>query len=163
MRHVPVPLSVVAVMLLGLVALQGLPAATAQGGTPAASPAVEDFLPPGVTSEFIAAGRVAMLPPTPGSIALFRLTLEPGAGFPPDPNNPTGSFVVVEAGAVTVRSETSPVAEGLHQAGESFYLEPFAATEVRNDGQELLVLLVVNLAPEQQDELGTPLAATGAA
>lgn len=151
MRRFSVPFAVMVIVLLGLLAPRSLPLATAQEGTPAA----EDELPPGVTSEFIAGASAAELPPTPAFMVLVRLTLEPGAVLPADPNDPSGAFVVVEAGTITVRLE-DPATEATLGPGESFYGPPFVAGEVSNQGQEPAVLLLAIIGPEEDESAATP-------
>ncbi len=153
MRRLLVPLVVAAVIVLGLgfVVPRGLPLAVAQDAPAAASPTAEDELPPGVTSEFIAAGSVADLPPTPAFMVLIRLTLEPGAVLPADANDPSGAFIVVEAGTPTIRLDGPSATESTLGPGDSVYGPPFTAGEIRNDGQEPVVLLLAIIGPEGVD------------
>ncbi len=153
MRRFSVPLTVMFVVVLGLLAPLRLSFVAAQEGTP--SP--EDELPPGITAEFIAGGAVSELPPTPASFFVLRLTLEPGAAFPAEPDDPSGAFIVVEAGTLTVRFEDSGT-ELTYGAGESFYGPPFAAAEVSNQSQDPVVVLLVVIGPEEGDAAATPAA-----
>lgn len=169
------PLLIVVVALCGLVAPLNPRLAVAQEGSPVAGPE----LPPGVTAEFIGGAPLAELPANPGLVVLVRLTLEPSAVLPPDPNDPTGAFVVIESGALTVRSTgpltvsraseedfiMEPVATDTETSlapGDALYVGPFQATEIRNDGDEPAVFLLVNILPSDASE-ETPLTATPAA
>jgi hypothetical protein len=168
-------------LLIAVMALSGLVAplsperVVAQEGSPVAGPE----LPPGVTAEFIGGAPLAELPANPGLVVLVRLTLEPGAILPPEPNDPTGAFVVIESGALTAQSTgpltvsraseadfiMEPVAsdtETTLHAGDAVYVGPFQATEVRNDGDEPAVFLLVNILPSDASE-EAPLTATPAA
>lgn len=168
-------LLIAVVALFGLVAPLSLRLAVAQEGTPAAGPE----LPPGISAEFIAGAPLAALPTDPGLVVLVRLTLEPGAVLPPEPNDPTGAFVVVESGALSLRSTgpltvsraseadfiLEPVAtdtEVTMSPGDAVYVGPFLATEVRNDGTEPGVFLLVNILPSEASG-EAPEAATPAA
>lgn len=169
------PLLIAFVALFGLVGLPGPRLAVAQEGSPVAEPE----LPPGVTAEFIGGAPLADLPANPGLVVLVRLTLEPGAILPPEPNDPTGAFVVIESGALTARSTgpltvsraseadfiMEPVAadtETILSPGDALYVGPFQATEVRNDDDEPAVFLLVNILPSDASE-EAPLTATPAA
>ncbi len=162
-RTVPLVLAVVA--LFGLIAPLSLQLAVAQESTPIAGPE----LPSGVTAEFIGGAPLAELPANPGLVVLVRLTLEPGAIVPPEPNDPTGAFVVIESGVLTARSTgpltvsraseedfiMEPVATDTETTlgpGDALYVGPFQATEVRNDGDEPAVLLLVNILPSEGGE-----------
>lgn len=148
MRRVSVLLTFFAVVLPGLVGPPTLRPAAAQEATPAASPAAEGELPPGVSLEFIAGAPVAELPPTSASMVLVRLTLQPGAVLPVSPDDPSGSLVVVEAGTLTVRFEDAAT-ESTYGLGDAFYGPPFVAGEVSNRGPEPAVLLLAIVAPEE--------------
>jgi hypothetical protein len=163
------PLLIAVVALFGLVAPLSPRLAVAQEGSPVAGPE----LPPGVTAEFIGGAPLAELPANPGLVVLVRLTLEPGAVLPPEPNDPTGAFVVIESGALTARSTgpltvsrasdadfiMEPVAtdtETTLSPGDALYVGPFQATEVRNDGEEPAVFLLVNILPSEGNEEASP-------
>ncbi len=171
------PLLVAVVAVMSLVVPLGLSFATAQEGTPIAGPE----LPPGVTAEFIAGAPLAELPANPGMAVLVRLTLEPGAVLPPLPDDPTGGLVVVESGNLTIRSAgpitvsratgpdeeflmepVAPDTEATLGPGDALYVGPFQDTEVRNDGDEPGVFLLVNILPSEGGEeapaTGTPAA-----
>jgi quercetin dioxygenase-like cupin family protein len=130
-----------------------------------------------VTAEFIAYGPASPLPAAPTDIAVFRVTFAPGSGFPPDPsNNPEGSFIIVESGQLTVRSEDVEITisratqgeptletvalgtDAVLEAGDSFWAPPSTAGELRNDGQEPAVALFVSISPSQGGTGGTPVA-----
>ncbi len=115
------PLLIAVVVLFGLIAPLSLQLAVAQESTPMAGPE----LPPGVTAEFLGGAPLAELPANPGLVVLVRLTLEPGAILPPEPNDPTGAFVVIESGALTARS-TGPLTVS-RASEEDFIMEPVAA------------------------------------
>jgi len=155
MRRHPFLVVVAALMLLGLIVPPSASFAAAQEGTPAAGSAAEDELPPGVTSEFIGGGPVTELPPTPGFMVLVRLTIEPGAVLPADPNDPSGAFVVVEAGTLTLRLQ-EPATESTLGPGEAFYGAPFVEGELSNEGQEPVVLLLAIIGPEEGEPAATP-------
>jgi quercetin dioxygenase-like cupin family protein len=98
MRRFPVVLSVVVVMLLGIAALRAYPHALAQEATPAA----EEYMPEGLTFEPIGFAPGVMVP-SPADLLAARVSFEPGTGFPLEPSDPEGAFVVLESGALTVR------------------------------------------------------------
>jgi quercetin dioxygenase-like cupin family protein len=99
MRRIGVLVSLVVVGLLGTLALHAQPGALAQEATPAADmePEGATFLPLGFAS--------GVMLPSPADMIVARFSLEPGAGFPLEANDPTGAMVVVESGAFTVRVE----------------------------------------------------------
>jgi len=150
MRRRSFPLVVLAFVALGLGA-PWIPSLAAQLGTPAAVPSAEHEMPPGVTSVFIATGPVSELPPTPAFMVIIRLTLEPGAVLPADPSDPAGAFIVVEAGTATVRLGETATAELTLGPGGSLYGPPFTPGEIRNDGQEPLVLLLAIVGPDGEE------------
>ena len=182
MRRIPVVLSVVVVMLLGIAALRAYPHAVAQE----ASPAAEEFMPEGTT--FVPIGfapGVAL--PSPADLVAARASFEPGAGFPFAASDPEGAFVVIESGTLTVRVEemawtithgaalgammASPQAAGdltgvmeevamgeeaTLAAGDSAYIPGGVNGEVRNDGQERADALVFLVAPAEGMAAATP-------
>ena len=171
----PLSILITVVALFGLVAPLCLQFAVAQEGTPTAGPE----LPPGIGAEFIAGAPLAALPTNPGLIVMVRLTLEPGAVLPPEPNDPTGAFVVVESGTLILRSTgpltvsraseadfiMEPVAtdtEVTMSSGDAVYVGPFQATEVRNDSDEPGVFLLVNILPSQGSEVAPEIATPAA-
>src|SRR5215216_4368086 len=98
MRRFPEFLSVMAVILLGILALQTQPGAFAQEATPA----VEGFMPEGITFEAVAFATGLALP-APGEVAVSRIGFDPGTGFPIDEEDSTYALAVVESGALTIR------------------------------------------------------------
>jgi hypothetical protein len=152
MRRPSLPLAAALVLLIGLVALGGRSFAAAQEATPAA--AAGDELAPGVTSEFITGAAVGELPPTPAFMVLVRLTMEPGAVLPADPNDPTGTLLLVESGTLAVRLGAPTAIASTLGPGESIYGAPFSAGELRNDGREPAVLLLAIIGPEEADDAG---------
>ena len=189
MRRVPVPIAVVAVVLVGLLAAGRVTATAAQEGTPAA----EEMAPPeGVTFEPLGFGTAEELPETPADVVLARFTLDPGTGFPIEADDPSVALVYVEAGALTARVEApvrvtraatiaafatpgaveegavpepEEVAAGTEfalAAGDSAFFPLNAPGEIRNDGPERVVGLVAVVEPLEAGG-GTPAAATPAA
>ena len=182
MRRLALLGSVVAIVLVGLLAAGQATDAVAQEGTP---PADEFELPEGVSFEALAFGLAEAVPPGPTGLALFRARLEPGARIDLDPD-PSYFMVYVEAGALTFRVDTpvrvtraaagTPAATGQGpeatpeevaagtevtlRAGDAALFPPNpggAAGEVRNDGQEPAVALVVSAGPaEGAGAAGTP-------
>lgn len=133
------------------------PAALAQDATP---PADGPPMMPGVSVEFVGAAPISELPADPAVMAVVRLTLEPGAGFPAEPTDPTASFLLVESGQVTVVAvEAVPIGragedgfaevaageEAVLNPGDTAFARPFIAAGLRNDGDEPAVLLLVNI------------------
>jgi hypothetical protein len=158
----------VAVLLLMSVVV---PIAAAQEATPELGPE----LPPGVNAEFLGGAPMAKLPANPGVAVLVRLTIEPGADLPADPNDPTAAFLVVESGALTLTSQGpmtvsrasetefrfEPVAEKTEVTltrGDAVSVGPFQGTEARNDGDEPVVFLLVNILPAGMAGEATPAA-----
>ena len=160
MRRLSVAFPLLLALLLGLA-----PAARAQDATPAAEE--EGFpLPEGVSGAFLAYAPATDLPGV-GELALFRLTFEPGAAYPLDPNDPSTALVVVEQGELTfeldaavtvVRApeegqfptdyEEVAAGEGFTLAeGDSTLVPGNVAGEARNDGDGEAVLLISNVAP----------------
>ena len=166
MRRVSAFVSIVALVLLGGVALGVRPGA-AQEATPTG-----DEMAPGVAAAFLAGGPTAELPQRPGFLVLVRLTLEPGAVESADPDDPTFALIYVESGTVTLRAEAAlPVAratpggefpaeeelaagtELILGPGDSFAGPPNVAGELRNDGDTPAVLLAALAVPA---EMGAP-------
>ncbi len=127
--------------------------------------------------------------PAPADLILIRFTIDPGAGFPIEEDDPSVALVYVESGAFTVRTEApirvtraatiaafatpGAVEEGAEpqleeiaagteftlEAGDSAVFPPNVPGEVRNDGAEPAVGLVTIIAPPEEAE-GTPAAGT---
>jgi quercetin dioxygenase-like cupin family protein len=179
MRRFGLLISVVAMLLLGMLALRAQPVAIAQEGTPSAEEmAGETFMPLGF------AEGVSL--PSPADMIVSRFSLEPGAGFPLEASDPTGGMVVVESGAFTVRVEemawTISRGEALSAAMESGEDADFAAAmeeaamgeeavletgdvawipgsvsgEIRNDGQESAEGIVFLVGPAGMLSEATP-------
>lgn len=182
MRRFSVLMSVVAVMLLGMLVLHAQPAALAQEASPAAEGMME---PEGVTFEPLGiASGVAL--PTPADLIAVRVTIEPGAVLPSDASDPTGGMLIVESGTLTIRldaswaiarsgSLTAAIAtaeatgtftpsdeqiasdvEGTMGTGDVAYLPGSVGGEIRNDGTEPAVALVVLVGPTEAMTGATP-------
>ncbi len=176
MRRVMVLISVLAVVLLGGVAVGRLSVATAaQEGTPPA----EEFALEGVAFEPLGFGTAEELPAAPADLVLVRFTIDPEAGFPIE-NDPTVALVYVESGVFTIQIEAplqvtraatieafatpgaveegalpepEEVAAGTEvtlEAGDSVVIPPNAAGEIRNDGDEPAVGLAALVAPPEE-------------
>ncbi|MDP9363157.1 MAG: cupin domain-containing protein, partial [Chloroflexota bacterium] len=171
--------SVVAVVLLGLLVAAGAPARAAQYSPEGTPPVEEEFAPEGVTFEPLGFGTAEELPAAPADLTLIRVTFEPGAGFPIEAGDPSVALGYVRSGVLTVRveapvrvtraaaiaafatpgaveegaiPESEEVAAGTEfvlEAGDSYVFPPNVAGEVRNDGQERVVLLVALVAPPE--------------
>ena len=173
-----------------LLALGGLAAPlAAQEATP---PAEEAFAPEGVGFFPLGFGTAEELPAAPADLVLVRFTLDPGAGFPTEADDPSVALVYVEAGSLTAEvgapvrvtraaviaafatpgaePEGAPMPEEVAAgtaftlaAGDSAVFPPNVAGELRNDGQERVVGLAAIVAPpEMGGGAGTPAAATPA-
>lgn len=174
MRRSSVLFAVCVVALFGLLAVGG-----AAFGTVAqeATPAPEEFeLPEGVGFEFLAFAPADLLPPAPTDVVLARFSLDPGASFSIEEDDPALALAYVESGAFTVEMQgpmtvlraagegTPPPEEGetipagtefTLAAGESAIFPPNVAGSVRNDGTQPAVALLVIVEPAA-DEAGTP-------
>ena len=180
MRRIPVLLALAAVVLVGAFALGRLSAATgAQEGTP---PAGEEGLE-GVAFEPLAFGTAEELPAAPAGLALFRVTLDPGAALPIEADDPSVGLVYVGAGALVLRIEApvrvlrgaavaaamatpeggepafEEVAAGTEftlEAGDSALIPANVAGEVRNDGDAPAVGLGAIVEPGPGGDEATP-------
>jgi hypothetical protein len=180
MRRFSVFLSIVAIMLVGIVALRVQPVAIAQEGTPSA-----DMAPEGVTFEPLGIASGLALP-TPADLIAVRLTLDPGAILPSDASDPTGGMLIVESGTLTIHIDApwaiarsgslnaaigtaeatgtftpsdEPIAsdeEATMAAGDVAYLPGSVGGEIRNDGSEPAVALVVLVGPTEAMTGATP-------
>jgi quercetin dioxygenase-like cupin family protein len=180
MRRFRVLLSVVAVALLGSLALLVQPGAIAQEATPSAAMAPEGatFLPLGFAQ--------GVTLPSPADLVVARFSLDAGASFPFDPNDPTNTLVVVETGALTVRvdevawsithgdalstametgdeadfvaaqEEVAMGAEATLVEGDVAYIPGSVNGEVRNDGQERAEALLFVVGPPEAMLSATP-------
>ena len=181
MPRIELVVSVVAVVLVGLIAAGRVgPATVAQGETPVP----EVFQPPeGVTFESLASAPGVNLPPGRADLVVYRLALEPGARLPFDPTNPSTGLVIVESGELTFRVEAAirvtrtaaPAAAVTNEAvapaatelpgwagftlrpGDSALIPGLVAGEARNAGQVPAVALVSMVTPVAA---GTPAAGT---
>src|SRR5215216_3844264 len=161
MRRCSLVLSVVAVFLLGMVALRVQPVAIAQEATPSSD--MQE--PEGVTFEPLAITSGLTLP-SPADMIAARFTVEPGARFPLEASDPSGGMLIVESGTFTIRLDTAwavsrsgsfnaafatAVATGTFtpsdeqiasgdevtlSAGDAAYIPGSVSGEIRNDGQE---------------------------
>lgn len=155
----------VMVLTLFLIGCGQLPV-SAQDATPHSA---ETGLPEGVAIEAISFGDFDVFPPTPATVEVIRVEVEPGASnFFPD-TDPALGLHVVESGILTLRdfsadfvvtrsaSTTTPgtttrevIPAGTEvtlKPGDSFIFEPFVAGEWANDSGELVVFTVVLITP----------------
>jgi quercetin dioxygenase-like cupin family protein len=157
-----------------LVLAVGIPVA-GQVATPQVE--TEGFpLPAGVTAERLAAGPAEPLPPAPLVLELVRFTFAPGAVLHLPAESPSLALVSVEAGTLTARvaaqtvitraaprgipSAPEAIAAGIEFTagpGDSFMGPPNVAVEARNDGSELLMLLMAVLEPAAGMRAATPM------
>ena len=181
MRRFAVLVSVVAVMLLGVLALHTQPVAVAQDATPSSD--MQE--PEGVTFEPIAITSGLTLP-SPADIIAARFSVEPGAMFPLEASDPSGGMLIVESGTFTIRLDTAwaisrsgslnaaigtAVATGTFtpsdeqiasgdeatmDAGDAAYIPGSISGEIRNDGTEPAVGLVVLVGPSEAMSEATP-------
>lgn len=181
MRRSSVVLSVIAVFLLGIMALQAQPVAIAQEATPSSD--MEE--PEGVTFEPLAITSGVTLP-SPVDLIAVRLTIDPGASLPSDASDPTGGMLIVESGTLTIRLDAAwaisrsgslnaaiataeatgtftpsdeQIASGEEVtmgAGDVAYLPGSVGGEIRNDGSEPAVALAVLVAPTEAMMGATP-------
>lgn len=174
MRRFGLLLSLMAIMLVGVLALGVQPRAIAQEATPGA----EEMMPEGITFEPLAfAMGVEVVSPT--DLIVVRLGLEPGTGFPLEESDPSSGILVVESGVFTVWAEAplsvsrggslsgaiateeaggefAPAMEDVAvgeevtlEAGDSVYIPASINGEIRNDGQERAVGLAFLVAPPE--------------
>jgi quercetin dioxygenase-like cupin family protein len=164
--------SIVAVVLLGILALNAQPVATAQEATPSAEMGME-----GLTFTLLGIAPGVTLPGA-SDLEVARVGFEPGAGFPFDASDPTGALVIIEAGAITAHvaeqawmisrggalqqaMETSGAApdlggvleevamgeEATLEVGDVAYVPGGVSGEVRNNGEERAEALIVLVGP----------------
>jgi len=181
MRRFSVLASIVAVMLLGMLALHAQPVAVAQEATPA----VGEMEPEGVTFEPIAITSGLTLP-SPADMIAARFTVDPGTTLPLEANDPTGGMLIVESGTFTIQldvpwaisrsgslnaafataeatgtftSSDEQIASGEDAtlgAGDAAYIPGSINGEIRNDGQEPAMGLVVLVGPTEAMTGATP-------
>jgi quercetin dioxygenase-like cupin family protein len=175
MRRFRVLLSVVAVALLGSLALLAQPLAIAQEATPASE---EGMDVEGITFEpvsFAFGAEVA----TPADLVLVRIGFDPGASLPGEENDPTVGIVLVESGTLTVQAdgpltvtrgagmgeamataeatgdfstlmESAAAGEAVTlEAGDAAYLPANMTGEIRNDGQDPAIALAFLVVPSE--------------
>jgi quercetin dioxygenase-like cupin family protein len=181
MRRFPVLVSVVAVMLLGMLALHAQPVAIAQEeATPSADEMAGETIEP--------LGFAVGVPlPSPADMFVARFSLEPGVGFPLEASDPTGGMVVVESGAFTVRieemawtvnrgealraamagageeadfsaamEEVAMGEEAVLETGDVAWVPGSVSGEIRNDGQEPAEAIVFLVGPAGSMSEATP-------
>jgi len=174
MRRFSMLLAVVAVVLLGLVALGAQPRVLAQEATPAAG----TFEEGGVSFEPVAFALGVALP-SPGDLFVARIGMDPGAGFPIEENDPSAGILIVESGTFTVQIEgavmvtrgatlgeamaaaettgdmsgaSEAIAAGeavMLEAGDAAYIPANVSGEIRNDGDERAVGLAFLVGPPE--------------
>jgi quercetin dioxygenase-like cupin family protein len=166
MRRFSVFLLIIAVMVLGIVAVRVQPAAIAQEATPAG----EAMGFEGITFELVSLASDAEVA-SPSDLAVVRIGFDPGASLPGEENDPTVGIVLVESGTLTVQAngpltvtrgatlgdamataeatgdfstimEAAAAGEAVTlEAGDAAYLPANIPGEIRNDGQEPAVAL----------------------
>jgi hypothetical protein len=114
-----------------------------------------------ITVEETVFGLADIVPPGPAVISHYRIDMPPGTHLAVDPDPGFGAYRVA-SGTVTVvpteditltrngvPDEVLPAGEEVQLGpGEGFMWMPASAGEVRNDGTEPVVLLVVVIHPE---------------
>jgi quercetin dioxygenase-like cupin family protein len=178
MRRFRVLLSLTGIALVGILAAQTPPVTIAQEATPAAQA--------GVTFEAVAFAASIPLPAT-GDVSVARISFAPGTGFPMATTDPVHGLAVVERGALTLRAgrplvvtraralgtamkpaggmAVPPVIEEIAtgqevtvRAGDTVLFPPHGGGEIRNDGPERIVVLIVFVGPPVPE--GTAVAGT---
>lgn len=153
---------------IGSVALtlltQGRRSARAQEATP------QPGLPPGVTLTPLIGIPIPAtdMPAGPITLSLTRVTLEPGASIP------ESSAAYPEVGYTESGTLTCPGGEGrwvygpdgsvtasgagdlMVPAGSAIYVQPNALDGARNDGTDMVSILIIDLVPHE--EMATPVA-----
>ena len=167
MRRFGVLLSLMGAVLVGTLASQTPPGAIAQEATPAAGE--------GVTFEAVAFASSIPLPAA-GDLSVARIGFAPGTGFPMAATDPVHGLAVIESGELTLRAgrplvvtragalgtamkpaggmtvppETEEIATGQEvtvRAGDTVLFPPHGGGEIRNDGPERTVVLIVFVGP----------------
>ena len=180
-RSVRIVLSIVIVMLFGILALDDPLVARAQDATPAA----DEMMPEGFTFEPLTfALGVEMA--SPFNLLAARFTVEPGAALPSEESDPSVGIVIVESGTLTIQVDgpvtvtrgaglgeamaaaeasgdfttlTEAISEGeavTLEAGDAAYLPANIGGELRNDGQDPVVLLGFLVLPAEGMTEATP-------
>jgi quercetin dioxygenase-like cupin family protein len=166
MRHRRLTLLSISIVIIAL-ALG--PQVTAQETTPV--PGAEEETGD-VTVELIGSGSTDVLPVTPASVMLARITLARGAALPAESEDPSLALIVIEGGAVTVTMDTPlsvwhPPVNGepgtdsfesmpagqtfTMEAGDSVLFPPQVEGELRNDSRRDAVLLAALIGPINAD------------
>jgi hypothetical protein len=171
MRRVVAVVSVVALMLLGGLVLGSPPGVVAQDPTPDTNGMMEEgvaFVPVG-----FAEGATLT---SPADLIVVRVTIDPGAVSSFAEDDPTGGLLIVESGAFTVGVEQdwtvsrgTAVQQMIESAGgdvpnfmeaiaageettmtvgDTAFIPGSVAGEIRNDGQEPAIGLLVLAVPE---------------
>ena len=161
MRRFGLLVSVVAMVLLGMLALHAQPVALAQEATPAAG----EMPPEGVTFEPVTFAMGVEVP-SPTDLAVFRISFEPGATETFDETDPGAGILLVESGTFTIQiegpvsvtrgaglgaamatveatgdmsglTESIPAGQAVTlESGDAAFIPGFTAGEIRNEGQE---------------------------
>jgi len=168
-------MSIVAMLLLGVLALNAQPVAIAQEATPSAEMSME-----GLTFTLLGVAPGVTLPGA-SDLEVARAGFEPGAGFPFDASDPTGALVIIEAGTITARveeqawmisrggalqqametmetsgaepdwggvlEEVAMGEEATLEVGDVAYVPGGVSGEVRNNGEEHAEALIVLVGP----------------
>ena len=177
MRNIPVLALLTVLILLGLISSSPSRYSTvAQDATPEDG---EFELPEGISFEFIAFGELPAEMEPQAELSMYRISFEPGTGFPPSAADPTTSLVFVERGALTItlnvpvqalraigegtpfpelEEEVPAGTEFILNVGDSILVPSGSTGEVMNNGTETAVVLIAELAPEGafDDEDATP-------
>jgi mannose-6-phosphate isomerase-like protein (cupin superfamily) len=173
LRRVSSLLVIAAVLLLGLTVL---PRSGAIVRAQEASPAAGEMAPEGVTFEPLGFAQGVTLPASADLLAA-RFTIDPGAVFPLDPEDPSGGLLLVQSGTITVKVDTEVVVvrgaamqqamatpegsgdmagmmetfaageEMTLSAGDSAYIPGNVTGEFRNDGSEQVDALAFLVGP----------------
>jgi quercetin dioxygenase-like cupin family protein len=156
MRRLPIVVSIVVVVLAGsLLSARVIPGTAAQDATPAAQ----------ASQQMLGHGLLTSVPGY--ELQLARVTFPPGSTVPPH-THPGGAVIYVESGSLgwtVLQGETrllragavaTPEAQGelvavdtevILTAGDALFLPAAHGDDVRNAGDDTLVLLVANLYP----------------
>lgn len=151
------------------------------GSAPAVALIIEFFgrdpeaaLPPGIALAPLVVGEATVLPSAPPGIALFRLTLEPGARMPLSSDAATFAYVesgsadytvdegegqvsaaATPGGAPAGLAPATPGAEAVVETGGAFVVQFGSLSEVNNASDDPLVVLALVLSPATS-AAGTP-------
>jgi quercetin dioxygenase-like cupin family protein len=140
------------------------PTARAQDATPASERTAANS--DSGTFRALASGSMDLLAPGTTELGFGRVTLDPGASVPFDPNDPSAILVYIASGAATFRVDAemtvaraggagtpmptepeavAPDTEFILREGDSALFPPAIAGEARNDGTEEAVAWVVTV------------------